>query len=159
MQSAFGIIIFVVVAVAAVVAVVSLVNRGQLYDQIGRGGLSMDRDSQAGRPVPPAGSAAARAEAEEEVRQMVRARSERQARQGKPALDVEAEVARLMGRGTDPTSPAAAVEGAAVTTVDPELAAEVRQLVLARNARRAGQGKPELDVEAEVARELRELGG
>jgi hypothetical protein len=36
---------------------------------------------------------------------------------------------------------------------------EVRQLVVARNERRARQGKPPLDVEAEVDRELRELGG
>lgn len=36
---------------------------------------------------------------------------------------------------------------------------EVRQLVEARNARRARNGEPPLDVAAEVARELRELRG
>ena len=36
---------------------------------------------------------------------------------------------------------------------------EVRRDVQARNARRAGRGEPPLDVDAEVARELRELGG
>ncbi|MCW2986334.1 MAG: hypothetical protein JWR63_3904, partial [Conexibacter sp.] len=40
---------------------------------------------------------------------------------------------------------------------DPALAAEVRDLVIARNARRARAGKEPLDVDAEVARQLREL--
>ena len=38
---------------------------------------------------------------------------------------------------------------------DPELAAEVRQLVEARNARRVARGQPPLDVEAEVSKRLR----
>jgi hypothetical protein len=146
MQSAFGVLIFVVVAVAAVIAVISLVNRGDVYDQIGRGGLSLneDLDRHRARRDPPAGSPAASAEAEEEVRQMVTARSDRLERQGKPRLDVEAEVARLMRPST-------------VGAADPSLTDEVRQLVHARNARRARQGKPQLDVEAEVARQLAEL--
>jgi hypothetical protein len=41
---------------------------------------------------------------------------------------------------------------------DPALRAEVRQLVRARNARRARRGQPPLDVEAEVERQLRDLG-
>jgi hypothetical protein len=40
---------------------------------------------------------------------------------------------------------------------DPQLRAEVRQLVIARNERRARQGKEPLDVDAEVERKLREL--
>jgi hypothetical protein len=42
---------------------------------------------------------------------------------------------------------------------DPALRDEVRQLVIARNARRRRQGKEPLDVEAEVERQLRALGG
>jgi hypothetical protein len=42
---------------------------------------------------------------------------------------------------------------------DPGLREEVRQLVQARNERRGRQGKPPLDVEAEVDRQLRDLGG
>jgi hypothetical protein len=42
---------------------------------------------------------------------------------------------------------------------DPALREEVRQLVVARNERRARQGRPPLEVEAEVDRQLRELGG
>ena len=41
---------------------------------------------------------------------------------------------------------------------DPGLREEVRQLVVARNERRLRQGKEPLDVEAEIERQLRELG-
>ena len=40
-----------------------------------------------------------------------------------------------------------------------ERAEEVRQLLEARNARRLRQGKPPLDVETEVRRQLADLGG
>ncbi|HEY2637952.1 MAG TPA: hypothetical protein VGI54_11215 [Solirubrobacteraceae bacterium] len=137
-QEAFGVVIFVVVVLAAIVAVASLSGRDHLYEQIGRGGLT--RDSDAARSGPPSGSAAAGAEQEEEVRQMVEAANARRARRGQAPLDVEDEVARL----TRPTA-------------DAGIEAEVRQLVQARNERRARQGKEPLDVEAEVARQLREL--
>ena len=42
---------------------------------------------------------------------------------------------------------------------DPALREEVRQLVIARNERRVRQGKEPLDVDAEVERQLRDLGG
>ena len=42
---------------------------------------------------------------------------------------------------------------------DAALRAEVRQLVIARNERRAARGQPPLDVEAEVDRQLRDLAG
>jgi hypothetical protein len=45
----------------------------------------------------------------------------------------------------------------AAAPADPGLEEEVRQLVAARNARRAARGQPPLDVEAEVSRRLREL--
>ena len=44
MQDAFGIVIFVVVGIGAVLAIVSLFGRGRLYDDIGRGGLSIGED-------------------------------------------------------------------------------------------------------------------
>ena len=53
----------------------------------------------------------------------------------------------------------AALSRPAATPRDAALRDEVRQLVLARNERRARQGKPPLDVEAEVERQLTELGG
>lgn len=142
MQDALGIVVFAVVAVGIVVAIVATLSNGSAYDQIGRGGLSVDRDpgSRAGGAVKV--SAGTGAEREQEIRQMLMARSERRVRQGKTALDVDAEMRRLL---------------VADAHADPALADEVRQLVLARNARRARQGKPPLDVAAEVARQLGEL--
>ena len=143
MQDALGVVIFVVVILAAIIALMSLVGRNDLYDQIGRGGLSI-RDDPAPPPEPVAGSPAAKVEQEEEVRQMVQARSDRRERRGQPPLDVEDEVAKLLA-----PAPVAA---------DPALREEIRQLVLARNARRGRQGKPPLDVEQEIERQLRDLG-
>ena len=143
MQEAFGYVLFGVVAVAAVIAVVAAAGTGAIYRQIGRGGFSLDRDDDhAAARRSGGGGAVSAAERDAEVRQMLGARNERRARQGKAPLDVEAELARL-------TAPA----------VDPGLEAEVRQLVIARNERRERQGKAPLDVEAEVARQLRDLGG
>lgn len=144
MQDALGIVVFAVVAVGIVAAIVSTMSNGSVYDQIGRGGLSVDRDPGEGGGGPTKGSAGTGAEREQEIRQMLVARSERRVRQGKTPLDVDAEVTRLLVPN---------VHG------DPALAEEVRQLVLARNARRARQGKPALDVAAEVARQLGELQG
>jgi hypothetical protein len=147
LQGAFGIVLFVVVALAIIVAVVSLLTRSRIYEQIGRGGLSLNEDRAAGAAAEPTGRlapAALEREREEEIRQMLQARNERRARRGEAPLDVETELARLTA--------------AAPRQTDPQLAEEVRQLVIARNERRARQGLAPLDVEEEVARELRELG-
>jgi hypothetical protein len=143
-QSAFGILIFVVVGVAVVVAIVAKVTGGDVYDQIGRGGLALNDERDRVHHGPSPGSTAGGAEREQEVRQMLVARNDRRVRQGKEALDIETEVARLLAPGGS-------------RTTDAGLASEVRQLVVARNERRARQGKAPLDVEAEVARQLREL--
>ena len=140
MQEAFGYVIFVVVAVATVAAIWAAAGSGALYRQIGRGGLSLDRDDDHRRPTPPAVS---RAVADEEIRQMLGARNDRRLARGEEALDIEEELARL----TAAPSPGA----------DPELEAEVRSLVIARNERRVRQGKEPLDVEAEVRRQIDEL--
>jgi hypothetical protein len=126
-------------------------RRGEsAYDRIGAGGMTKDSDYDG--EVPPVGeSAAERAEREREIRQMLVARSERLVRGGQPALDVDAELARLLA-----TSPPED-EGASSRERDPELLAEVRQLVLARNERRARQGEEPLDVEVEIVRTLKEL--
>lgn len=139
MQTAFGIVLFVVVLLAAIVAVIAAVGSSRAYDQIGRGGLSIG-DGADRPPAEPSGPVSA-AVREEEIRQMLRARNERRARRGEAPLDVEAELAAL-------TRPA----------IDPALLAEIRSLVEARNERRARRGQPPLDVDAEVARQLRELG-
>ena len=145
MQDALGIVIFVVVGVGAVIAIVSLFGRSRLYDDIGRGGLSIgeDRDMRPrGAQAPAAGSSSAERDAE--IRQMLEARNARRAAQGRETVDVEAELAEL-------TRPAAAS--------DPEILEEVRALVRARNSRRIARGLQPLDEDAEVARQLRDLPG
>ena len=76
---------------------------------------------------------------------MLQARSERRVRRGEPALDVDAEVTKLLA--AQPAS----------TGHDPGIAEEVLQLVVARNERRERQGLQPLDLEAEVQRTLAEL--
>jgi hypothetical protein len=139
-------VVFGTVAFAIVVSVLFLVTRGSdsMYDHIGQGGLSRDSEYQgAGGAAGGAGSSSS--EREQEIRQMLRARSDRRVARGEPALDLDAELARLLqpeaGGGEH----------------DAALVAEVRQLVEARNERRLRQGMQALDVDAEVARTLEEL--
>ena len=145
MQDAFAIVLFVVVGVGVVAAIASLFVRGRLYDDIGRGGLSIgdDREGLPRRSTAPPPPVDPR-ERDDEIRQMLRARNARREARGEAIVDVEAELAEL-------TRPAAAT--------DPEIRDEVRALVEARNARRAARGQPPLDVEAEIERQLRDLPG
>jgi hypothetical protein len=48
--------------------------------------------------------------------------------------------------------------GSPPPAVDDELRGEIRDLVIARNHRRARRGEPALDVDAEVERQIAELG-
>lgn len=133
-QDALGYVVVGVVAVAAVIAVVALVGAGRVYDEIGRGGLSLRDEAERTETA---------ADRDEEVRQLLRARSDRRVARGLQPVDVEAELRRL-------TAPAAGA--------DPALREEVRQLVVASNERRVRQGRAPLDVEAEIERRLRDLG-
>ena len=142
MEAAFGTVLIVVVVIAGVAAAIAYIGSGRLYERIGKGDFALDEPDRP--PGPPPGSAADRAEAEAEIRQMVQAKSDLRTRRGEAPLDVEAEVAAL-------TRPPA--------VHDEALREEVRQLVIARNERRARRGEPPLDVEAEVDRQLEELGG
>jgi hypothetical protein len=137
LQDAFFPVLLVVVVGAALVAIVTFVGSGRLYDQIGRGGLSLNEDVGMGK-APVKETAGVR---EDEIRQLLTARNERRARRGQAPLDVEDELRRLT----------------TTTDVDPALREEVRQLVVARNERRARAGKPPLDVDAEVEREIQRL--
>jgi hypothetical protein len=141
-------VVFGTVAFSLVMSVLFLVSKGKdnIYDQIGQGGLSREGEDAGGGPPPPPDSPAARAEREQEIRQMLRARSDRLVRAGKPALDIDAEVERLLA------PPDAGASGHEAGLVD-----EVRQLVNARNERRIRQGLEPLDVEPEVQRTLAEL--
>ena len=95
------------------------------------------------RPEPVAGSPAAMAEAQEEIRQMLEAKSARSEARGDGPIDVDAEMAALTA--------------ARPRRADPALREEVRQLVVARNERRMRRGEEPLDVEAEIDRELQRL--
>jgi hypothetical protein len=129
----FGTIIIVVSIVAVLVATASYWGSGRMYRGIGASDLVMQRETATAAPDS--------AEAREEIRQMLEAKSARRQARGEEPLDVEAEMRSLMEPGLD----------------DPALREEVRQLVVARNERRMRQGKEPLDVEAEVERQLRSL--
>ncbi len=146
-ENGFSFVVFGTVAFSLLMSLLFLVTRGSdsLYDHIGRGGLSRDSDYEGGALAPPPDSPAELAEREQEIRQMLSARSERLVRRGQPALDIDAEVARLL----EPTGERGAH--------DAGLVQEVRQLVLARNERRVRQGQEPLDVDAAVAQTLAEL--
>ncbi len=148
--NALAFVLFGVVALSLIVSLVALASRGggSAYDQIGRGGLAREEDYVGSGSTPAPDSPQGRAERELEIRQMLVARSERLVRRGAPALDIDAEMARLLGREEG---------GRASKPHDPGLVAEVRQLVLARNERRARQGLEPLDVDIEVKRTLEEL--
>jgi hypothetical protein len=139
-------VVFGTVAFAVVMSLLFLVTRGKdsMYDQIGQGGISRESDY-AGTGSPVVAEPAAGNEQEQEIRQMLRARSDRRVSRGEEPLDIDAEVARLL----------ADAQGA--RKHDEALVAEVRQLVQARNERRLRQGHAALDVDAEIARTLEEL--
>jgi hypothetical protein len=170
MQTIFPLVVFGAIGLFIVVGLLSMLTRKNLHDQIGQGGLFVGEDYSAGtgafpEPVGSDESGApsaleSPAERELEIRQMLKARSDRLVRQGHEALDIDAELARLEWIPAHPTHPDPRADGSsngAEGSGDPALAAEVRQLVLARNERRARQGLDALDVEAEVRRTLAEL--
>ncbi len=146
--AAFPLVVAGVVAAGLIVALLCAGTSRDLYDRIGRGGLF------SGGP-PPADDAGSAAEREEEVRQMLGARGALRARRaaGAPADGP---------RAPRPEETAAALAATAPEqpppTTGPSLSVveEVRQLVVAGNARRRRRGLEPLDVEAEVARRLRE---
>ena len=135
-MDAFGIVVIVVAIVAGVVAAASYWGSGRVYSGIGASDLVMDRETRGPDSA---------AMAEEEIRQMLEAKSMRRVARGEAALDIEAELAALAAAGPTPH--------------EPGLREEVRQLVEASNARRLRQGRQPLDVDAEVERQLRDLGG
>jgi hypothetical protein len=140
-----GTIFIIVVLVALPLgAIVFAMGAGGALKQIGKGQFAMEQDfPQSSQGAVHAISAEVR---EEEIRQMVQARSDRGVARGREALDVDAEVEKLLA-----SEPGAALGG------DRALREEVRQLVVARNERRQRQGKKPLDVEREIERQLREL--
>src|SRR4051812_12523342 len=117
-----GIVLIVVVLIALPVgAIVFARGAGGALREIGKGPLAIEQDfpQSSGAPVH-AVSAEVR---EEEIRQMIQARSDRGVDKGREPLDVDAEVKKLL---------ASEHEGPGLAG-DKGLREEVRQLVVARN--------------------------
>jgi hypothetical protein len=169
--AAFPLVVAGVVAVGLLVALLCAATSRDLYDRIGRGGLFSGG-------APPADDGGSVAERDEEVRQLLGARRDRRARRAAgapadgPAAPRAAETAAAGAPGDGPPAPRAEEPAAAMAATAPEqpppatdprlgaapgLVEELRQLVVARNVRRGRRGLEPLDVEAEVARRLREL--
>src|ERR1700737_1832349 len=70
LRGAFGIVLFVVVALGAIFACVTLITARRVYGQIGRGRLSINDDLTRSEPD----------QHDAEIRQMLRARNERRQR-------------------------------------------------------------------------------
>ena len=139
------ILILVVLIALPIGALVFAMGAGGALRQIGKGDFAMEQDfPQSSSGPATAVSAEIR---EEEIRQMIQARSDRGVAKGRKPLDVDAEVEKLL----------ASESGGPGLGRDRELSEEVRQLVVARNERRQRQGKKPLDVEKEVERQLHEL--
>ena len=138
-----GDVILIVVFLALPIAAIAFAGAGTVYRQIGKGDFAMDHADPGARGRGP-GEEASQQVQEAEVRQMLEAKAYRQAERGEDALDVDAEMEKLL---------APAVE----TSADPALVEEVRQLVVARNERRLRKGQEPLDVESEIARQLADL--
>jgi hypothetical protein len=141
-----GIVLIVVVLIALPLgAIVFARGAGGALREIGKGPLALEQDfPQSSGGAVHTVSAEVR---EEEIRQMIQARSDRGVAKGREALDVDAEVEKLL----------ASESGGPGLGEDRALREEVRQLVVARNERRTRQGKKPLDVEKEIDRQLREL--
>jgi hypothetical protein len=144
------VILIVVLVTIPIAAIIFIANASSAFKSIGKGGLSVEFESDAPQGLTDSGAGGAEPAGvrEDELRQMLEAKAYRQSARGETPLDVDAELERLLAeQAAGPADPGA----------DPALREEVRQLVVARNERRARQGKEPLDVDAEVDRQLREL--
>jgi hypothetical protein len=138
----FGTVVIAVAVLGAVVAALSYVHAGGIYRGLGRGGLSLDEPGLRKDPVP--GSSAWNADADMELRQLLEAKAARAEGRGEEPIDVDVELARMREL---------------MSGADPELRAEVREMVIASNERRARRRQPLFDVDAEVERRLQDAGG
>jgi hypothetical protein len=143
-----GIVLILVVLVALPLgALVFALGAGNALQKIGKGQFALEQDfPQSSQGPVHAVSPEVR---EEEIRQMIQARSDRGVAKGRKALDVDAEVEKLLASER--------ARGSRGLRGDKVLREEIRQLVVARNERRQRQGKEPLDVEQEIERQLREL--
>src|SRR5215216_5880400 len=117
-----GTVLIIVVLIALPLgAIVFAMGAGGALKQIGKGPLAMEQDfPQSSGGAIHTVSAEVR---EEEIRQMIQARSDRGVAKGREALDVDAEVEKLLASESSGPSLAG----------DKALREEIRQLVVARN--------------------------
>ena len=142
------VILIIVFAAIPIAAFAFIARAGNALRQVGKGGLSVEFDSDLPQGLRDSDAEAASDEArEEEIRQLLEAKAYRQEARGEQPIDIDSELDRLLAK--EPAGPRPGD--------DPELREEVRQLAIARNARRVRQGKEPLDLEAEIERQLREL--
>jgi hypothetical protein len=142
-----GEVILIVVFAALPVAFATFVlGAGNALKQIGKGPFAVEYESDLPQRSSDSSRTGSTQSREAEIRQMLEAKAYRQRARGEVALDVEAELSRLLADRPGESA-----------GVDAGLTEEVRQLVMARNERRMRQGKEPLDVDEEVARQLREL--
>jgi hypothetical protein len=143
------VILIIVLVTIPVAAIAFIANASKNFESIGKGGLSVEfeSDNPQGLIDSGAGGASEAAINEAELRQMLEAKAYRQQARGETPLDVDQELAKALAEQRTPRSSGG----------DAQLREEVRQLVVARNERRARQGKEPLDVDTEVERQLQEL--
>jgi hypothetical protein len=97
---AFSIVVIVVAVIGVAGAIAALAGSRRTWEAYGRDHLLKDSDLPACRPRADGPASGARAERDDEIRQMVQAGNARRRRRGQPELDVEAEVAREIARLT-----------------------------------------------------------
>jgi hypothetical protein len=141
-----GMIMIAIVLVVIPIGAIAFVSVGPALKGLGKGQWAMERELPPSHGLIDSGATVPRAVRESEIRQMVEAKSYRRQARGKPPLDIDAEVGRLLDELE--SGPAG---------IDRELREEVRQLVLARNERRMRRGEQPLDVQAEIERQVRNL--
>ncbi|HEY5054229.1 MAG TPA: hypothetical protein VII45_12545, partial [Solirubrobacterales bacterium] len=124
-----GTVLMLITLVVLPIAAFAFAGSGAAYRGLGSSGpFAIDPDLPQRKPLELA-SPVTRVVQEAEARQMIEAKSYRRQRQGGRPIDIEAEVQRAMDLATPKP------------TIDEELRAEVRELVLARNERRMRHGE------------------
>jgi hypothetical protein len=137
------IVVFVTIPIALLTFILGAKNA---LDEVGKGQFAVEFERDLPSGITDSDAEGGSGSREDEIRQLVEAKSYRQEARGEAPLDVDAEVNRLLAE--KPQQPSG---------IDRRLVEEVRQLVVARNERRVRQGKEPLDVDEEVERQLREL--
>jgi hypothetical protein len=142
-----GVVVLLFTGIAAPLAGILFRHVSVGWDAVGKGAFAIEQELPAvpryrARPAQPPDPAIQAAE----VRQMLKAKSERRTQRGEAPIDVEAEATRLLAAPAE-------VDGIAARQ-DAALRAEIRQMVVARNERRMRKGMEPLDVEAEIERQL-----